>query len=492
MKLNRLIKASSLALMAALYVTGCSAGTASSETKTESADSKASSQQAVKNTEVKSSSESDSADEKKDDEITLDGEVKASSNQVDLSSVNGPLLIDQAGTWTLSGKTSHPVVIEAKGADVTVKLENADIETEGLPAIYVRKAGSVTVEASGGNILKSSGNLKYEELNAAVYSKADLVMKGSGSLEISADNGHGIKAKDTFEASDLSMVISASQDGIHINEDGTFNSGSYTINAEDEGIQSEQSLLFKNGSYNVMSTGGGLRAEDSLIVEDGTYLIDTENEGIESKNTLEIKNGTITIDAVDDGINAANSLVIQNGTATCISRNNDGIDSNGDLIVNGGTVTAVGLKTPELSFDTDGTPFEINGGTVVGLGTAGSIPTAAKQNYIVMQTSEKVQSVRIEQDGNSVLEWSSDQLPAGQSNSTVLLLSSEKLEVGKQAIVYINGQQAETMDVTEGSNIIGNIQTGPGGRGGFGPGEGGKPGSFGDDGSGRMRPGRRN
>lgn len=409
--------------------------------------------------ENQNNSQDDASEEEKDDVIAFESETEVSPGNVNLASYDSPILISQEGSYELTGNGKVPIVIDAEKKDIVLNLKDASITAQGLPAIYVRKAGNVTVNVDGSNRIESEGAQTYEALNAALYSKSDLVLKGEGSLEAVCEDGHGIKAKDTFESENLSLNIQASQDGIHINEDGTFRSGTYTVKAEDEGIQSEQSLTFENGTYNIVSLGDGIRAEDLLAVNDGEYHIETQNEGMESKNELLISNGTVLIQAKDDGLNAANSLVIENGTITCISTDNDGIDSNGDLIINGGTVTAIGLKTPETSFDTDGTPFEINGGTVIGIGSEAAVPTSEDQNVLIMQADQSVSQIEVKQDQKTVISWSQEESAmTNQTNRSILLLSSAQLEAGKEAEIYINGDLKETVTIEAGQNLVGNVQ----------------------------------
>lgn len=439
-----------LSLLALLALTGCSTATKAEMKKEEQSNQTTTDQE-----------------KELDDDIELSGLKDTEGTELNLADYSQGARITKGGTYTLSGSTTGPVAVEAGSEEVTLNLKAATIRTEGLPAIFVRSAGSVTVNVSGQNVLETTGFAQYEELNAAFYSKDDLVIKGDGTLKVTSSFGHAIKAKDSLESDKATLILNSAQDGIHINETGTFQGGSLTITSTDEGIQSETDLLFNGVEVNITSSGDGIRAENDLSISSGKLSINSGNEGLESKNTLTISGGTVNIQAVDDGINAASSLTISGGEVTSVSSTNDGIDSNGDLILSGGTIVSSGIKSPEIAFDTDNTPFEISGGTIIGLGSMGQNPTKMDQNVIELNVSS-LQNVKITQDGNTLLDWSAPQGMKGQSG--VLTLSVSGLQAGKDAVISVNSTE-QTVSVSEGLTTVGQIATmggqgGPGSQGG--------------------------
>lgn len=428
-------------------------------------------------TEQKETSQQTETQETKEDDIALEGLEEAIGTSLDLKDYPDGVRITSGGTYTLQGDGTGPVVVEAENQDVILKCTSAAVRTQGLPCLYVRSAGSAELNFSGENSFVSSGTLQHEALDAALYAKDDLRMTGTGSAEIQSESGHGIKAKDDLDYTGGSVSVTAAADGIHINDTGTFSGGSLHLEqCGDEGIQSETDLLFSGTEITADSEGDALRAENDLQVSGGVLKLTTRNEGLESKNTLTISGGIVDIQAVDDGINAASSLTISGGTVTAVSSTNDGIDSNGDLILTGGTITASGTKAPEIAFDTDNTPFEISGGTIVGLGSQGQKPTKMDQNVLEINVSS-LQTVKLEQNGTALLDWSAPEGMKGQSG--VLTLSAAGMKAGS-ATLTINGS-AQEVTLTEGLTEIGDISYmgggGPGGQGGPGgmpPGQNGE------------------
>lgn len=331
--------------------------------------------------------------------------------------------ITSGGTYELSG-TGSLVVVDAQGQDVTLVLDSVTLDNDSGPGIYVKKAENVTVTLKGRNTITTGSATDYEALNAALYSKADLKIDGDGSLTIQAGYGHGIKAKDSAEF-DADLDIEAQTDGIHINDTGVFTGGKYRISAQ--------------------------------------------SEGIESKDVLEIRDGTFQIEAVDDALNAASALTISGGTLDLVSQTNDAVDSNGTLDLSGGDITAIALRSPETAFDVDNTPFTISGGTIVGLGSQATRPTQASQPLLLVGAGGNVSSVKVEQNGKTVLEKTLDTTGSG----SVLFLSAPEMKAGQTVTVYVNGQSLGEVTLQEGTTTLGSVSSmgGKGARQGMMPAE---------------------
>lgn len=383
------------------------------------------------------------AEEEKDDAIEFDGKEVSSSGTYSLSS-SEPLKITGTGTYTIQGSGSM-LIVDAPKQDVTLELDNVNLSNESVPPIYIKKAASITLRLKGTNNVSMGSSYEYEPLNAALYSKADLILEGEGTMNLSSGYEHGIKAKDTLQAKGGLWNIQAENDGIHVNEQGTFSGGTWNIDAQGEAIEAKDTLTFQGGTYNLK--------------------------------------------AADDAINAANAITIDDGTISAVSSGNDAIDSNGDLIINGGSVTAIGLKAPEQAFDTDNTPFEINGGSVLGIGSSLIYPTQTKQPVILagsdIANGETIQNVEIKsKDNTSIAKW---EITDTQSNAdarqdgygkgmsgTNMTLSAPELKSGDTVSIWINGTSAGDLTLTEGVNTFGTVQT-MGGRGMGHPGGGQMP-----------------
>ncbi|MBR3255760.1 MAG: carbohydrate-binding domain-containing protein [Clostridia bacterium] len=253
------------------------------------------------------------------------------------------LSITNGGSYDLSGSYESITINTSK--EVTLNLSDVEISNSNGPAINVEAAKSVIIVLNGNNKITVTTT---EDLDGAIYSKDDLVLSGSGSLEISS-NYHGIAANDTLVINGGSYVINSEKDGINANDVITINDGNITITNEEDGIHCDGLLEINGGTFNI-----------------------TAAEGLEA-TYVKINNGTINISATDDGINAANkstdyevTVEINGGNITIKmgQGDTDAIDSNGNLYVNGGTINI----TANSPFDYDG-KAEKNGGTIIVNGT---------------------------------------------------------------------------------------------------------------------------
>lgn len=410
-----------------------------------------------------SSNKTSSSTSEVNDEIAVADLTTVSDSKINLTDATTNLLIEKAGTYTLTGDTNKTVVVDTDG-DVTLVLDKANFTSEKLPSIYVRNAKSTKIELKNTSTITNNGN--DEILNAAIYVRSTLNLTGNGTLTITDANGHGIKAKDDMTSKDVTLNITAKEDGIHASDSLTIESGKYTITSGDDGIQANENLTIKNGTFVIDSQGDGLHGDGDVELSNGTYTINAKSEGIESKANLLITNGTYTIQATDDGLNAASSLTIKDGKLNVVSAQNDGIDSNGALTIEGGTVYATGLRTPEGAFDVDNTPFTIKGGTVVGLSASATKPTDAAQNTIMINVTQSFGKLEVKQGNKTVLTYDNNAL--SQFNNATLTLSAKDIQANKETEIYLDGELYDSAFTTQqGLTTVGNIVTMGGGRGGM-------------------------
>ena len=329
-----------------------------------------------------------------------DGVTVSEGDYTDYKIDGTALTIKGGGTYVVTGSCSDGSITVKKGtAGVTLVLNGLDLTSASTAPIACNKSSEVTLIVAQGtvNTLTDSAqnnddNYPDNELaeNAVIKCKdgSNVVLSGSGTLNIVANGKNGIKLGATTETEgeasltikELTLNINASvNDAINAEQLLNIESGTLTINAADDGIHCDL----------VMNVGADGTAGPAI-------KINGCNEGLEAA-TLNIYSGNITVHAEDDCLNAANSdltdyefsVNISGGALYMDSVSGDGIDSNGTLTVSGGTVVVWTADTADNQpLDADGAII-VSGGTVLAAGgSAGmGMNLFSSQPYVIFGSS---------------------------------------------------------------------------------------------------------
>lgn len=297
-----------------------------------------------------------------------DGEIRKDEIKEASSTADG-YEITSEGTYIFSGTITDKTISVKAGDDdkVQIVLDGANISNSKGVAIYIGNADKVFITLADGSENTVCDGSDYSvsdsksELDAAIFSRADLVINGSGSLKVLGRYKHGIVSKDDLKIlgaalsvesqkvglngkdcvkiSDATLDISAGTDGIRSDNDEDsdrgfvyIESGKIKINAGNDGIQAETALKIENGELDIVS-GGGSKA--SLKDADESY------KGIKAGLDILINGGKLKIDSLDDSLHSDNSVCISGGSFA-LSTRDDGIHANADLLVSGGEIKISG------------------------------------------------------------------------------------------------------------------------------------------------------
>lgn len=286
--------------------------------------------------------------------------------------------ITSGGVYVLSGTASEcTVTVEADKADkVQLVLDGVSITNSDFPAIYVKSADKVFITAAGSaNSLTVTGTFSADgdtNTDAVIFSKDDLVLNGTGALEIVSQTGNGVTSKDDLKITGGTYTVTAALDAFEANDLIAVCGGSFTVSTNKDAFHSENeaegNIYIADGSFTINAKSDGVQATAYLQIDGGTFEINSA-EGLES-TYVQINGGTISISASDDGINAVaggnaeeTAVEINGGDLTIVMAqgDTDAIDANGSVYVNGGTID---ITAPCSSFDYDRTA-EYNGGTII-------------------------------------------------------------------------------------------------------------------------------
>ncbi len=287
--------------------------------------------------------------------------------------------ITEEGVYVVSGSAKNCTIrVSADdAAKIQLVLDGVSITNEDFPVIYVISADKVFITAADSeNNLTVSGQFRADgdtNTDAVIFSKDDLVLNGTGTLNITSGYGNGITCKDDLKITGGSFNVTTALDSFEANDSISVYDGTFNIKTEKDGFhcendEAEGTITILGGTYTISGGSDGMQARALLQIDSGTMNI-TAAEGLEATYVL-INDGDINISASDDGINAAAS---SNAYETAVEINGgnlnvavgqgdtDAIDSNGSVYINGGTIN---ITAQMSAFDYDRTA-EFNGGTII-------------------------------------------------------------------------------------------------------------------------------
>lgn len=306
--------------------------------------------------------------------------------------VSGKVItITTAGTYQIAGTLDDgQIVVDSAAAGAVELLFNGvEITNTTSAPLFVRSAAQVVITLTAGTQNTLTDGAAYvfaegeDEPDAALYSKADLLIQGDGGLTVNANykNGlvsndtleitggditvtavnHAIKGKDAITIQDGTFALTAGGDGMQADNDEdatlgyiTIAGGTFHITAVNDAIQAETALTVNGGDFTFVTGGGsnavtadsakGLKAGTTLLVtavndDIATFAIDAADDALHSDGSITIDNGVFTLATADDGIHAESAVTINRGTIT-ITQSYEGIEGT-YLTINGGEIDLV-------------------------------------------------------------------------------------------------------------------------------------------------------
>lgn len=308
--------------------------------------------------------------------------------------------ITQAGTYQIAGTLDDGALIveSAENAKITLVLGGVSIKNSTGAAIQIATADDVTIELSESttNILQSGEKVDIatategeEASGGALQSKADLKIKGKGSLtvlgylnngihctkdlKIKSGNisvtalGHGIKGKNSVTVSGGTVTVTSGKDGITSDETEneekgfvTIEDGEIIITSAGDGVSAETTLTVTGGVISIISSGGSANAQQKTDNMRGWWDFDNSAsddnsascKGLKAGKAMMISGGSITIDAQDDALHTDGDMTISGGECI-LSTGDDGAHAALSLTVLGGKITVLtsyeGLEANQIT-----------------------------------------------------------------------------------------------------------------------------------------------
>ncbi len=197
------------------------------------------------------------------------------------------VLIVGEGTYIVSGSCSDgQLTVEVKDKEkVQLVFDGLKLASKTKAPLWIKSGDKVSVTLADGTVSTLEDNSAYTdanadgEPNACMFSKVDLTINGTGTLNVHGNVNNGITTKD-----DLKIV---------------------------------------SGTVNVTAKNHGIRGNDSVSIRGGNITVTADNDGIKTskdddpeKGYIYIEGGTITVTAGDDCFQAVTGITATAGSIT--------------------------------------------------------------------------------------------------------------------------------------------------------------------------------
>lgn len=321
----------------------------------------------------------------------IDNSSIAHSSGVQIS--DNYIRISSPGIYRLKGSlTEGQVSVDCKG-NVALILDDVNVTNSSDAAISVTDAEHLLIYLPDGSqsnissgkqreIISSNANKDIDYASgAAIYSKDNLSIAGSGKLSVSGYINNGIATTDHLIIISGDIDISAVNNGLKGNDLVSITGGNISILSGGDGIQSDRDLSISGGKLDITAgdtstvsleesdnhRGPGFMDGNGKMPQqfqhfDGESPVDftgsdagfrrpsdnklrnpmldnrkddsqsnnassTSTKGIKSGGNLTITDGTITIKSADDGIHTDGTLIVSGGDINII-KSKEGMEGN--------------------------------------------------------------------------------------------------------------------------------------------------------------------
>jgi len=296
-----------------------------------------------------------------------------------------------------------------------ITLKDVSITNSTGPAINIQSSKKATINVIGTNTLIDGATYatSSEDQKGTFFSEGQLSFIGTGTLNVTGNNKHGIVSDDYIYLSEATIIVkSAASDAVHTNDYFAMDNGSLTVVASgSNGIEAEEGYVAINGgTITVNSVNDGITASYDgtdasitpyVLIKGGKIIVTTTGDkgnAIKSESYTTISTSdaiTLTVSGKgskgvktggDFTLTAGTVKITTSGAAYYDTADADiaapaGINCDKNLAIKGGTLTVTSTGTGAKGISIDGTAT-ISGGTTT------ISATGTKYTYNTANTSE--------------------------------------------------------------------------------------------------------
>ncbi|MBQ9949563.1 MAG: carbohydrate-binding domain-containing protein, partial [Clostridia bacterium] len=196
-------------------------------------------------------------------------------------------IIQKEGVYVVSGNCDNgQICVNApENAKVQIVLAGLSLSSETSSAILIKSAKKVFITpAQGTENTLSDGEVYNTASNedAVIFSKADLTLNGSGTLNLTGNYQHACVSKDDLTVTGGTYNITAKASGLSAKDaveicggDIRVQAGTDAVRAKNDEDSTKGNVFIYGGSFTLHSQGDGISASANMLIEDGKFDIKT-------------------------------------------------------------------------------------------------------------------------------------------------------------------------------------------------------------------------
>lgn len=288
-------------------------------------------------------------------QLTLDGDATTSDGAFTLD--DDTVTLTEGGTWVVTGSLYGRQLVVDTEDEIQLVLDGVALESSSGPALRVEDTEAITLLLANGSINTLVDGLSHPEEqeapSAALSSRSDLTICGTGQLEVEGRYRDAVASSDGLVVAEGTLIAEAVDDGIRGKDYLVVRGGRIELTAGGDGLVSDDEeeadrgyILIEDGAIDLIAGGDGLSASTELLMTGGTvevtagggagsYVGETSVKGLKAITTLNIEGGELIVDAADDALHSDGALVFAGGIAT-LATGDDGVRGATSVHVTGG------------------------------------------------------------------------------------------------------------------------------------------------------------
>lgn len=206
-----------------------------------------------------------------------------------LSVDGGAFVISKGGFYTLTGDLSDGQIRVSvpKTEEITLIFKNFTASSGKTAPLYIDSCDKATIELAAGTVNSLTDASVYQfavagedKPNACIYSADDLTIKGSGTLNITANYNNGIGCKNDLRIKSGTITVSAPNNILKGNDSVTIEGGNITLSGGEDAIKSDTTdrtdkgfvLIEGDAKVTITCSDDALQATQSITVAAGTSV----------------------------------------------------------------------------------------------------------------------------------------------------------------------------------------------------------------------------